>query len=284
MQCLYYPKHIHLGIRSDTMRLIWLLLLSLSLFADERIVTLSPAIAEITADLGAQEAIVGVSEYTYYPQTLQTRPKIGGYFSLSLEKIIALKPTLVIGLPHQAKTLKELEAFKIKTLQVKLGKIGEIKSSITAIAKTIRREKKAKELVREIEESQSSAPKLAQKKSVLIVFANASGIDKGVYVAGHDLYFEEILQLCGAQNAYRERYSAQPILQAESLIAADPDTVLLLFGPLDRFDADAVMRSWERLPLKAVKNRSIRIIQSDYLLIPSHRIAKSIRTICEAIR
>jgi iron complex transport system substrate-binding protein len=266
------------------MRLIWLLLLSLSLFADERIVTLSPAIAEITADLGAQEAIVGVSEYTYYPQTLQTRPKIGGYFSLSLEKIIALKPTLVIGLPHQAKTLKELEAFKIKTLQVKLGKIGEIKSSITAIAKTIRREKKAKELVREIEESQSSAPKLAQKKSVLIVFANASGIDKGVYVAGHDLYFEEILQLCGAQNAYRERYSAQPILQAESLIAADPDTVLLLFGPLDRFDADAVMRSWERLPLKAVKNRSIRIIQSDYLLIPSHRIAKSIRTICEAIR
>ena len=114
------------------MRLIWLLLFSLSLFASERIVTLSPAIAEITADLGALEEIVGVSEYTYYPQALQARSKIGGYFSLSLEKIIALNPTLVIGLPHQQETLARLETFHIKTLQVELGKISEIEPSTIA--------------------------------------------------------------------------------------------------------------------------------------------------------
>jgi len=266
------------------MRLIWLLLFSLSLFAQERIVTLSPAIAEITADLGALEEIVGVSEYTYYPKALQTRPKIGGYFSLSLERIIALSPTLVIGLPHQQETLEKLEAFNIRTLQIELGKIDEIKRSISAIAETLQREERGHQLVDAIEKSQRTAPKLEKKKSVLIVFGNASGIDKGVYVAGHDLYFEEILHLCGAQNAYKESFNAQPVLKAEGLIATDPDTVLLLFGPLDRFDADAVMRSWQRLPLKAVRNNSIKIIQSDYLLIPSHRVAKSIKTICEAIR
>jgi len=266
------------------MRLIWLLFLSLSLFGAERIVTLSPAIAEITADLGAQEEIVGVSEYTYYPQALQRRPKIGGYFSLSVERIISLKPTLVIGLPHQRETLEKLEAFNIRTLQIKLGKIDEIEGSIAAIAKTLQREVRGRELVDAIEQSRKTAPKLAEKKRVLIVFASASGIEKGVYVAGHDLYFEEILHLCGAENAYSESFNAQPVLKAEGLIATDPDTVLLLFGPLDRFDAGAVMRSWQRLPLKAVKNDTIKIIRSDYLLIPSHRVAKSITTICEAIR
>ncbi len=266
------------------MRLIWLLFLSLSLFGAERIVTLSPAIAEITADLGALEEIVGVSEYTYYPKALQKRPKIGGYFSLSLERIIALSPTLVIGLPHQQETLIKLKAFNIRTLQVELGKIDEIKRSVTSIAETLQREESGQKLVYAIEESQKSAPKLAEKKRVLIVFANASGIEKGVYVAGHDLYFEEILRLCGAENAYRESYNAQPVLKAEGLIATDPDTVLLLFGPLDKFDTDAVMQSWQRLPLKAVRSNSIKIIRSDYLLIPSHRVAKSIKTICEAIR
>jgi iron complex transport system substrate-binding protein len=266
------------------MRLICLLLLSLSLFGAERIVTLSPAIAEITADLGALEEIVGVSEYTYYPQVLQERPKIGGYFSLSLERIIALKPTLVIGLPHQQETLGKLETFRIKTLQLELGKIDEIKRSISVIAETLQRKARGRQLVEAIEESQRTAPKLDKKKRVLIVFASASGIDKGVYVAGHDLYFEEILHLCGAENAYKESFNAQPVLKAEGLIATDPDTVLLLFGPLDRFDTDAVMQSWQRLPLKAVRNDSIKIVQSDYLLIPSHRIAQSIKTICEAIQ
>ncbi|MDA3947205.1 MAG: helical backbone metal receptor [Helicobacteraceae bacterium] len=266
------------------MRLIISLLIALSLFGSERIITLSPAVAEITAALGAEDEIVGVSEYTYFPQSLQSRPKIGGYFSLSLEKIIALRPTIVIGLPHQEKLLSQLESFKIKTLQLQLKKIDDIKHAINTVATELGREEDAKGLIKTIEESQRSAPKLPDKKEVLIVFANASGIDKGVYVAGHDLYFEEILHLCGAQNAYKETYSAQPLLHIEGLIATNPDTILLLFGQLDRFDAEAVMQSWQKLPINAVKNRSVKIIQSDYLLIPSHRIAKSIKTICEAIQ
>lgn len=266
------------------MRLILLLLLSLSLFATERIVTLSPAIAEITAELGAIDEIVGVSEYTYYPEPLQRRPKIGGYFSLSLEKILALKPTLVIGLPHQQEMLAQLQAFNIRTLQVDLGKIATIEQTIATIGKTLHKEKAAEKMTDAIELSRRNAPKLKSPQNVLIVFANASGIDRGVYVAGHDLYFEEILNLCGAENAYKERYYAQPVLKAEGLIATDPDVVLLLFGPLDHFDAATVMRSWQQLPLKAVKNNRVKIIQSDYLLIPSHRVAQSIQTICRAIR
>ena len=266
------------------MRLIWLLLLSLSLFANERIATLSPAIAEIVAAIDGTQNIVGVSDYTLFPEALQSRPKVGGYFSLSLEKVLAQKPTLVIGLPYQDPFLQKLRTFDIRTLSVGLGRLDEIKTTITAVAAALHREEKAAELIAVIEKHEHEAPRLAVPKKVLIVFAASSVLRKGVYVAGHDLYFEKILQLCNAENAYSEAYSSQPVLAIEGIIAADPDTVLLLFGPLDDVDTDDVLKQWQALPIKAAENGSIKVIQNDYILIPSQRVGETISTICREIQ
>lgn len=266
------------------MRFIILLSLIINLHATERIITLSPAIAEIVAALGAQDDIVGVSEYTLFPPSLQNRPKVGGYFSLSLEKILVQNPTLVIGLPQHTKILNKLEHFHIKTLTLPLQTITEIKNAITITGDYLNRKTEVLPLIEAINKSIKNAPKLTKSKKVLIVFANASGIKKGVYVAGHNLYFEEILHICGAQNAFSDDYAAQPLLHIENLIATNPDTVILLFGPKDNYEASKVMASWQILPINAVKTQSIKIIQSDYLLIPSHRVAKSIQTLCEAIK
>lgn len=266
------------------MRLVLLLLLLTHLYASERIITLSPAVGEIVSGLGSESEIVGVSEYSFVPESLQKKPSVGGYFSLSLEKILALKPSLVIGLPHQHKTLTQLEQFHIHTLELPLERIADIKSAITTIAKVLHKEPKAREMIADISNSELSVPKRNQSQKVLIVFANASGVKKGVYVAGHDLYFEEILHLCGAQNAYNDDYHAQPLLHMESLISTNPDTVILLFGPQDQYVEKEVLDSWMILPINAVKNNRIKIIQSDYLLIPSQRVAKSIQTLCKAIQ
>lgn len=266
------------------MRLIVIIFLVITLHAQERIVTLSPALGEIVTGLGLEKNIVGVSDYSLFPASLKNKPKIGGYFSLSLEKIIALEPTLVIGLPYQRDILKKLEHFNIKTVSLKLERLQEIKESIHKLGEKLDRSKEAHALISQINQASKQVTPLKKSKKVLIVFANSSGIDKGVYVAGHNLYFEEILHLCGAQNAYSDTYSAQPLLHIENLIATNPDTVLLLYGPKDRYNKQQILKKWQQLPINAVKNSSIKIIQSDYLLIPSQRVAKSIDTLCEAIK
>lgn len=266
------------------MRLIFLLIFAINLFGAERIVTLSPAIAEIVSGLGSTSEIVAVSEYTLYPPLLQQRPKVGGYTSFSLEKVLKFKPTLVIGLPYQKPFLKQLEAFGIKTLELKLESIQDIEMSIIKVATALQEEDAAQRLVQQIEDAKHNQKQPKQKPSVLIVFASSSQLSKGVYVAGHDLFFEEILDICGATNAYTDNYSLQPVLSLESIIAADPEYVLLLMGPLDKVDPKALKARWMQLPIKAVKNHHIRIIQNDYILIPSQRISKSINTICQVLR
>ncbi|MEA3374506.1 MAG: helical backbone metal receptor [Campylobacterota bacterium] len=265
-------------------RLIFLLLFSLPLFSQERIVTLNPAVADIVAALDETENIVAVSDYTLYPEVLVSRPKVGGYTTLSIEKVLSHRPTLVIGLEHQQKFLSQLQAFHIRTEMVRLERIEDIKKSILSLAALLHHEEKGEALIAEIEMSKKSAPKLPVPQSVLIVFANASSLSRGVYVAGHDLFFEEIIQACGASNAYTSDYSLQPVLNVEGIIATNPDHVLLLSGPLDRVNLEKLLQRWQALPIKAAKNNQIKVIRNDYILIPSQRIAESIRTVCEAIQ
>ncbi len=265
-------------------RVVLLLLLLLPLYAQERIVTLSPAIAEIVSGLGEMENIVAVSDYTLYPKALTKRVKVGGYTTLSIEKVLSQKPTLVIGLTHQEEFLSQLQAFGIRTQVLRLESIDDIKESISTVADVLQHRKVGERLITSIESSKEQAPRLAKPHSVLIVFANASALSRGVYVAGHDLFFEEILQACGATNAYTTDYSLQPVLDIEGIIATDPDHVLLLLGGLDRGVPEELKAQWQALPIKAAKEGRIDVIQNDYILIPSQRIAQTITTICEAIQ
>lgn len=264
--------------------IVFLLFLSLSLFAHERIVTLSPAIAEIVSGIGVMDDIVAVSDYTLYPKALIERPKVGGYMTLSLESVLSHKPTLVIGLSYQRPFLAKLQAFGIKTQTVRLESIDDIKESITLLAALLDHPDAGKRLSAAIDSSLKNAPKLPKSRSVLIVFANSSSLIRGVYVAGHDLFFEEILQACGATNAYTTDYSLQPVLNTEGIIATDPDNVLLLLGAKDAAIPFEVKAQWQGLPIKAAKEHKIKVIKNDFILIPSQRIAKSITTICEALQ
>jgi len=266
------------------MRLILLLLFTLTLYAQERIVTLSPAIAEIVSGLGEEKSIVGVSDYTLYPLTLKKLPHVGGYTNLSIEKVLSLKPTLIIGLEHQHDFLQKASRFGIKTITLRLESIDDIKHSIFVLGEALHRPQETQKVIEDIAISIKDAPKSANAKKVLIVFANASSLSRGVYVAGHDLFFEEILQICGAKNAYTDDYKLQPILTPESIIALNPDHVLLLLGPLDNVDPLEVKKRWMALPIKAAKEHKINVIQNDYILIPSQRIAKSVDTICKVLQ
>lgn len=265
------------------MRLILVLsLLTAALFAKERIVTLSPAISEIVFALGRGDEVVGVSRYASWPEAVKTLPKVGGYFNPSLEQILELRPTLVIGHAQHGRLLEQLEGFGISVIRLELSRIAQIEASITRLGEALGQRGRASELTAAIETAKGSAPKLQAPQKVLIVFGLRRDLTKNVYVAGHDLYFEEILQSCGAQNAFSDPYGAQPVLNIEGLIATNPDQVIIFYSPGTDGDVDreAILKTWHALPIAAAKNRKVHILQKDYMNIPSHRVAQSITAIC----
>jgi iron complex transport system substrate-binding protein len=262
------------------------LFLILSLEARERIVSLSPSLTEIVFALGLGDEVVGVSSYSLYPKEATKLPVIGSYTNPTLEKVIALMPSVVIGQEFNDKSLRDIEKFQIKTIKVSLKSIDDIKSSITVLAKRFFKENEGKKLVHNIDEAIKNAKKSQKPHSVLIVYGLKEDLRTGIYVAGHHIFFEDIIKLCANTNAYTQDNTAQPVLNYENIIALNPQQIIILHSLKSNPNVDTkkALKNWYKLPTDASKNSKISIVDEDYIHIPSHRIAQTIRRLSEEMR
>ena len=265
-------------------KLIIFFLFITTLWSSERIITLSPAITEIVFALGYGDELIAVSNYSVYPEAAKKLSKVGGYSQPNLEKIISLNPTLVITQSYQSSLRAQLDQFGIETLSVKLVRLQDIKASIVAIAKRLDTLSGSKKLIAAINNAEENVPKAKNNPSVLIVFGAKADLRDGIYIAGHQLFFDDIITLCGAHNAFTSDFTGQPALTLEGVIALNPDIIIILYSPLtDAISQDEAKALWSTLPLKAAKQNSVHVLDASNMHIPSHRVAKTIGDLCEVI-
>lgn len=257
------------------------LLFILNLNAHERIISLSPSITEIIYALEKEKSLIATSSYSLFPKEAQKLPIIGAYNHPNIEKIIALSPTLVIGQEFNGATLKKLQHFKIKTLKLNLKTIKDIKNSIETLAKEID-SNNAKKLTADIDDAIKNAPKNQKPHSVMIVYGLHEDLRNGIYVAGHDIFFEDIIKECKNTNAYLGDYTSQPVLNYENVIALNPDQIIILhsYANASHVNMKKALHEWYKLPTNASKNRRISIVDEEYINIPSHRVALTIERLC----
>ncbi|MFT7860787.1 MAG: helical backbone metal receptor [Sulfurimonas sp.] len=255
---------------------IFLLLFSAIVFAstNERIIALSPSINEIIYALESGGQVVGNTQYCTYPKAAQKVQKVGGYFSPSLEKIVALHPTLVIMQQNNYKLSQKLKQLRIKTKIVKIDTIKNIQISIAEIGKLLHKEKKAKQILDQIQTSLQSLENITTNKRILMVFGHNISLASNIFVAGQNLYFDDIINSSGNTNALQSTRKGQPVLNAENIIATNPDIVILLAHSMKekKLTPDDLITPWKTLPINASKTDSIYIIGNKYASIPSDRI------------
>ena len=254
-------------------KIILFLLFTLTLHAQERIIALSPAINEILFALDANESVVGNTEYALYPEVSKKLPKVGGYFSPNLEKIVALKPTLVIMQSNNQKLTLKLERLGIKSKIIKIDKLKNIKKAIEEIGELVNKSKRAKEITKEIDHELLELHNIIHGKKILIVFGRYTDLSKQVFVAGQNLYYDEIINESNNTNALQSKRKGQPILNMENIIASNPDIVLLLARcQADGISDKELIDPWLKLPISASKTKSIYINKNIYAGIPSDRL------------
>ena len=267
-------------------KLLLILIISFEIFANERVISLSPAITEILFALNRGEDVVAVSKFSNYPKEAQKLPIVGGSISIDIEKILALNPTLVVAQQFQKSFAQKLQKLGVKVLFVKLNTIANIEESILFLGKHLKAKKEAKELIDSIKRAKKMAKHSKKKKRVLIVFTLKESLKNGIYVSGKKLFYDEILEICGDTNAFSNPDVAQPVLNYENIIALNPDTVLILHSKASNpyVDEKKAILAWLSLPIEASKKRDIHIIKDEYIFIPSQRIALTIERICKELR
>ena len=257
------------------------LLLLLTLRANERIISLSPSITEILFALEKGDELVGTSSYSLYPKEAQNLPVVGGYESPNVEKILALKPTLVVAQSYNQNILEKLEHFNIKTLSLEFSTIMSIKESIVKLADEVKANPHA--IIAEIDNALKNAKKSKTPHSVMIVYGLREDLRSSTYIAGHNIFFDDIITACGNTNAYKTNITNQPVLSYENVIALNPEQIIILHSHATEANVDVkkALKAWHALPTKASQNRRISIVDEEYLHIPSHRVALTIKRLCE---
>ena len=274
------------------MRIIFLLLFLLSIkeaFAQERIITLAPSLSEIVFALGKGDELVGVSEFSIWPKEVKNITKVGGYSNPSLERILSLNPTLVIGQGKYSHTINQIKQLGIKTLSLEMKSIKNIKDAIRKISNELKSDPaplidpidKAIEKIK----NAKNAKDYIQGQRVLIIYGLSLDMNRGMYIAGHNIFYEDIINLSGAKNAFRGEILSQPVIHYEGLLDLNPDIVILIHqeGTDGKIDQQRAKELWYNIPINASKNKKIYIMQKTYLSIPSHRVAQSIKDISEII-
>lgn len=254
--------------------LFFILFFVLTLESNEKIVALSPSINEIVFALGEGEKVVGNTTYCTYPQEAINITKVGGYFSPSLEKILALDPTIVIMQQNNYALAQKLQQLGVKTQVVKIDTLENIKTSILQIGKTLNKELKAKEILENINSELEKLKGITTNKRILFVMGHNTSLASRIFVAGQNLYFDDIINESGNTNALQSQRKGQPILNTENIIACNPDIVILLAHSMKEMglSKNDLVSPWLKLPINAAKTDSIYIIDKMYSGIPSDRL------------
>lgn len=203
-----------------------LILLPMCSLQAQRIVSLAPNVTETLCALGLENEIVGRSDYCDYPESVQSIPSIGTLWTPSVERIITLRPTLVIASSLiDDSLLNALKKAKIKTLEVNRQEHYEgTYSMITEIGKAVGKEKQAEALVKSMQDKTQTIIKRYQgspKPSIYIA------LDFGSYdsAATGDTFLGEMILMAGGANAAQD--GKRWVFSKEKLVESDPDIIIL---------------------------------------------------------
>ncbi len=270
-------------------KILFILIFSINLWGEQRIVTLSPSINEIVYALDEGQNVVANTKHCDFPEESKNISKIGGYNDISLEKILDVKPTIVIGQDYDEKLIQNLKALNIKVLSYKTNTIENIRNTVLELGILFKKEDKAKEIISNIDNSLATLKSITENKKILIVISPKNNLSNQIYVTGNFIYFEDIIKASGNKNAYNSTNLAQPVVNTEKIINMNPDIIVLLAPFYDGKTAELnqLKELWRTLPINAAKQNNIYAVDKLYAGIPSQRVEffiNDFRKILEDVR
>lgn len=254
----------------------------------ERIVALAPNTAEIICDLGACERIVGVSKFCVYPPQLSTRAQIGGLYDADLEKIVSLRPDLLITRGHHDALERLSEQLGIPLYRDQTDSLAGIGATIYELGTVLGRETEAAKVAGRFEERIQALRSRVQgrpRSRVLLTISRDPQRLSNILTAGKGTFLSEMLEVAGAVNVFGHLDMRYPEVSVESIIAAQPDCIIELMPEVDVKSREASLRAqWAGLSMiPAVRDGRVFFYDDENALIPSPRYTQFIEKVSFAL-
>ena len=213
-----------------------------------RIVSLVPSVTEIVFSLGAQDRLVGRTDFCDYPLAVRTKPSVGGMVNPNLETLVALKPDLVIGTDegNREETFRQLERLRIPTYLVHANRIAETVDLIARVGELTGHQADAPrltgEMLRRVEAVRRAVAPFPRPRVLYVLWPDP------LIVPGRASMLTELIEIAGGVSITAGDGDAYPRLSLEAAVTRAPEVIILADHSTGASTAGrAAPEKWQRL-------------------------------------
>ena len=259
----------------------------------QRIVSLIPSNTEVVFAVGAGSSVVGVTNYCDFPPEARAIEKIGDLTAMSLEKIVALDPDLVLASKGNSRELVySLKALDIPVFVLDPQTIEEILDDVGTVGALVGREEAARELLdgyrKRLATVADRIGNLSESEHPT-VFVGSPFRDEN-WTPGPETYTSAVIRRAGGRNVADDLAPRTwAVYNLENIVSKNPQVLLSTLGE-GQDPEEATQRFLERAKalkgwrdLDAVRNERVVLIPENWLLRPAPRLFDAIETLAGAL-
>ena len=235
----------------------------------DRIVVLDPAVVEMVYLLGGEDKLVGIAKLErskIWPEEKTEKVEsVGTFINPSLEKIIALKPDLVIESFHSSDAIdKSLSSNNIEIIKIQANSIEDIFKNFQKVAKILGKEKEAEKIIAEKRQKIEEIKKIdtTEKKGLFILAPTP------MRVFGKGTLPNDIMEMLNIKKIASGMEGMSPTLTPEYIIKENPDIILTFVN-----DPQEIVKANPQIKdISAIKNNKFVVLETGQILRGSPRM------------
>ena len=254
-----------------------------------RIISLVPNVTEILFAIGAGPQVVAVSNYDVEPPEVRSLPTVGALIDPDTEKILSLRPDLVITYGSQTDLHAQLQRASIPYFDYRHGGLDHIMVTMRALGARTGHADQAEKAARRLQASIDAVKARVAGKPrprTLLVFGREPGSLRNIYASAGRGFLHDMLVIAGGEDVLSDIDKESAQVSTEMILARKPEVILELNAAtrLNEADLKAVTDPWMTLSsVPAVRNKRVVILNGPGLTVPGPRVIDGIEKMAKAL-
>lgn len=253
-----------------------------------RIVSLVPAVTEMLFAIGAGDRVVAVSSFDTFPPAVNKLPRVGALLDPDVERILALRPDLVVVYRSQADLLTQLTRAQIPPFLYAHSGLADVTATMRQLGDRVGEPARAAQLAREIEariDAVRARTKGQRRPRTLVIFGRDAFTLRGMFASAGKGFIHDMVTAAGGDDVFLDVKRESLPVSTELIIARRPEVILELRpDPIDAATEARELRAWAALAsVPAVRDNRVHIIADPRTVVPGPRVADGVELFWRAL-
>lgn len=247
----------------------------------QRVVSLAPHVTELLFAAGGGGKVVGVVDYSDYPPEAKALPRVGSHRQIDLERLIALKPDLLVVWLHggAARQLEPLRRLGIPVYLSEPHRVADIGPTLRRMGQLLGTEAEAGRSADAFDRRLAAIESRYASRPPVKVFYQVW--DRPLYTLNGSHTASDAIRICGGQNIFAALPVTAPTVTVEAVLQENPEVIVSGNRPSQE---SAGLEAWKQYPsLLAARRGNLVTIDADQLVRPGPRILDGTAALCERL-